>query len=83
MQVCADVLPETELFWGVSPVLTAGSRRYWEVKNRVLFPSRFEPTLAWNRGFAAQCLEWVDGVGTNLYFMPIRVSITEYLGGLL
>ena len=83
MQVCADVLPETELFWGVSPVLTAGSRRYWEVKNRVLFPSRFEPTLAWNRGFAAQCVEWVDGAATNLYFMPIRVSITEYLGGLL
>ena len=83
MQVCADVLPDLEVFWGVSPVLTAGSRRYWEVKNRAFFPSRFEPSLDWNRDFAAKCIDWASASETNLYFMPIRLSLNEYLGGLI
>jgi methylenetetrahydrofolate reductase (NADPH) len=83
MQVCADLLPETEIFWGVSPVLTLRSQRYWEVKNCALFPSGFEATLDWNREFAVRCLDWSRAKGTNLYFMPIRVSLSEYLGGLL
>ena len=83
MQVCADLLPEIETFWGVSPVTSAGSRRYWEVKNRAVFPSAFEPTLAWNRDFASGALDWADRKSTNLYFMPIRVGLSEYLRGLL
>ena len=38
IEVCVDVLPVTEIFWAVSPVLSAASRRYWEVKNHALFP---------------------------------------------
>jgi methylenetetrahydrofolate reductase (NADPH) len=83
MQVCADLLPEIEIFWGISPVTSAGSRRYWEVKNRAIFPSAFEPTLAWNRDFAARSLDWADRESTHLYFMPIRVGLSEYLHGLL
>jgi len=83
IQICADLLPATEIFWGVSPVMTAGSRRYWEVKNRAVFPSDFEPTLNWNRAFAANCLEWARDSATNVYFMPIRIDLSEYLMGLL
>ena len=83
LEVCADVLPETEIFWGVSPVLSAASRRYWEVKNRTLFPSSFEPTLRWNRDFASQCIHWARDADAALYFMPIRVGLSDYLGGLL
>jgi len=83
IQVCADLLPATEIFWGISPVMTGGSRRYWEVKNRAVFPSDFEPTFKWNRAFAANCLEWARDSGTNIYFMPIRINISEYLTGLL
>jgi methylenetetrahydrofolate reductase (NADPH) len=83
MQVCADVLPDADIFWGVSPVLTAGSRRYWEVKNRAFFPSHFEPSLDWNREFASRCLEWAGESNSNLYFMPIRVNLVDYLGGLI
>lgn len=83
MQVCADVLPDVEVFWGLSPVLTAGSRRYWEVKNRAFFPSRFEPTLEWNRDFAETCIEWASQEEQNLYFMPIRLGLNEYLDGLI
>jgi methylenetetrahydrofolate reductase (NADPH) len=83
MQVCADVLPDIEIFWGLAPVLTAGNRRYWEVKNRAFFPADFKPSLAWNRAFAASCIEWAKETEENLYFMPIRLGLSEYLGGLI
>jgi methylenetetrahydrofolate reductase (NADPH) len=83
IQICADSLPGTDIFWGVSPVMTAGSRRYWEVKNRAVFPSEFEPTMQWNRAFAARCLEWARDTETNVYFMPIRIDLSEYMTGLL
>jgi methylenetetrahydrofolate reductase (NADPH) len=83
MKVCAGALPEVEVFWGLAPVLTAGNRRYWEVKNQAFFPSHFEPTLEWNRALAAECIEWAMEAEMNLYFMPIRVGLEQYLGGLI
>jgi len=83
MKVCADLLPDVEVFWGLSAVLTDGSRRYWEVKNRAFFPSRFESSLEWNRAFAAECIEWATASDMNLVFMPIRVGLEKYLGGLI
>jgi len=83
MEICADVLSGVEVFWGVSPVMTTASRRYWEVKNRAFFPSEFEATLEWNRNFGARCLTWAEVNDTNLYFMPIRVGLSEYLSGLV
>jgi len=83
MQVCAEILPDVEVFWGLAPVLTAGNRRYWEVKNQAFFPAHFEATLAWNRGFAASVIEWATENEEHLYFMPIRVGLREYLGGLI
>jgi len=83
MKVCADLLPDVEVFWGLAPVLTEGNRRYWEVKNRAFFPSRFESSLEWNRAFAAECIEWAAASESNLYFMPIRLGLEEYLGGLI
>ncbi len=52
----ADVLPAVEIFWGVSPVISQKSRRYWEVKNGALFPSNFIPSMEWNRNLAEQFL---------------------------
>jgi methylenetetrahydrofolate reductase (NADPH) len=83
MQVCADVLRDVEVFWGLAPVLTEGNRRYWEVKNQAFFPGHFEPSLAWNRDFATSCIEWATENEENLYFMPIRLGLREYLGGLI
>jgi methylenetetrahydrofolate reductase (NADPH) len=83
MDVCADALPGVEIYWGVSPVVQASSRRYWEVKNRAFFPASFEPTLEWNRRFAADCLRWAREREERLYFMPIRVPLDTYLTGLL
>lgn len=83
MDVWLDQLPGVEVYWGVSPVIQTSTRRYWEVKNQAFFPSSFEPTLEWNRDFARRCIAWARERDQGLYFMPIRVGITEYLEGLL
>jgi len=83
MDVCAELLTGCEVYWGVTPVLRPETRRYWEVKNRVVFPTSFEASLAWNRRFAGECLAWAREHGAHLYFMPIRTDLLEYLEDIL
>ncbi len=83
MQVWSELLAGCELWWGVSPVLRPQTRRYWETKNQAFFPADFEPTMKWNRRFAREALEWITRCDQNLYFMPIRAELGEYLGGIL
>jgi len=83
MEICAEQLAGHEVYWGLAPVVRASSQRYWEVKNRAFFPGNFEPTLAWNRRFAARCLDWARAGDHDLYFMPIKVDVADYLEGLL
>ena len=83
MELCADQLPGVEIYWSVAPVTTASSRRYWEAKNHVFFPSSFEPTIEWNRHFAKECLSLARESDQSLYFMPIGVALDSYLEGLL
>jgi methylenetetrahydrofolate reductase (NADPH) len=83
MDVCADQLVGVDVYWGLSPVVRAASRRYWEVKNRAFFPASFEPTLEWNRELAARCVAWARERDQGLYFMPIKVDIAAYLEGIV
>jgi methylenetetrahydrofolate reductase (NADPH) len=83
LDICAELLAGCEVYWGVSPVFGPQARRYWEVKNRVVFPAAFEPTLTWNRRFAAECLAWVREHSAHVYFMPIRTDLVGYLEGIL
>jgi methylenetetrahydrofolate reductase (NADPH) len=83
MDVWSELLSGTELWWGISPVTRPRQRRWWEAKNRAVFPAGFEPTLKWNRRFAREALEWARGRDTNLYYMPIRTDLVEYLDGIL
>lgn len=86
VEMCAEQLAsyvDTDVYWGVAPVIREASRRYWEVKNRAVFPNGFEPTLEWNRSFAKECLAWAENNEQALYFMPIRVDLASYLGGIL
>lgn len=83
MDIWLDQLPGVEIYWGVSPVVKASTRRYWEVKNLAFFPASFEPTLEWNRAFAADAIAWARERDQGLYFMPIRVGLADYLEGIL
>ena len=83
LDVWADLLAGVPVWWGFSPVLSAATRRYWETKNRVVFPADFAPTLAWNRRLAEAALRWLRARDADAYFMPIRVGLEDWLGGLL
>lgn len=73
-----------DIYWGVSPVTSIASKKYWEAKNNVVFPRDFEPTLEWNRAFLAKVLaEIVEKQKSNVYIMPIKLDILEYLKGIL
>ena len=83
LAICAEMLRDLCVFWGIAPVLGERSRAYWETTNRVVFPSSFVPTLDWNRDFAISAVEAIRGVKGNVYFMPIRVDLAKYLSGLM
>ncbi|MBW2245356.1 MAG: methylenetetrahydrofolate reductase [Deltaproteobacteria bacterium] len=80
--VWADLLAGERVYWGVSPLMAASTRRYWERRNLAFLPRDFEPTLAWNRCYAKRAIAWAAECQASLYFMPIRVDLVEILGGL-
>jgi len=71
------------VFWGIAPVVGERSKAFWETTNRVIFPTGFSPTLDWNRAFAIKAITMIQELGDNVYFMPIRVNLSQYLTGLL
>jgi len=78
-----DLLPDVPVFWGSTSVTSERSLRYWVSRNRAVFPNDFEPSLAWHQRFASEFVSVARETGANVYFMPIRVSITEWLGAAL
>jgi len=79
MEIYAEQLRNTEVFWGIAPVLTAASATYWATKNNVIFPAHFQPTWDWNIAIARQAVELIRDMDSNVYFMPIRADIKTYL----
>ncbi|MCM8529901.1 MAG: methylenetetrahydrofolate reductase [Lentisphaeraceae bacterium] len=83
MDIYSEQLENTEVYWGVSPVLGERSQSYWENRNNAFFPKGFEPTLEWNKNFAKQALEFVKSRNENIYFMPIKTDLVDYLSGVI
>ncbi len=83
LSVWQELTAGVEVFWGVTSVTSARSQRYWLSRNRAVFPTGFEPTLAWHKALAARALDHVGGTSGHVYFMPIRVGIGDWLGDLL
>ncbi|CAM4429920.1 methylenetetrahydrofolate reductase (NADPH) [Paenibacillus endophyticus] len=82
MELYADILEGTDIFWGVSPVVSETSKRYWEKRNHVVFPKNFEPTLDWNIAFSKEALAYTQETNSSLYFMPIKVDLQDYFNGI-
>ena len=83
LEIYADMLDGLEVYWGVSPVLSERSVSYWRMKNNVIFPKDFEPTLEWNIDFARRVIAFAKQHGHNVYMMPIKAKIMPYLEGVL
>ena len=79
---CAPLLGNATTFWGLSPVVSDRSQRYWQQVNGVRFPPAFAPTLNWNQTFALRFLSEIADRGANAYLMPIKVDIERYLAPL-
>jgi methylenetetrahydrofolate reductase (NADPH) len=83
LDIYHELLAGVEVFWGVTSVLSERSAGYWHTRNRAVFPADFAPTAAWNRRLALGVLERIAATGGNVYFMPIRAGVREYLEGIL
>lgn len=83
LSVYADMLQGLEVYWGISPVMSARSQSYWERKNHVVFPHAFEPTLDWSIGFAKEVMDFAEREDANVYLMPIKTNLEAYLAGVL
>jgi methylenetetrahydrofolate reductase (NADPH) len=82
LEIYAEYLEGRKIFWGVSPVVSGPSRDYWEARNRAVFPRAFRPTLDWNIDFGRRVLDFCRRDGFDVYLMPIKVAVPEYLRGL-
>ena len=83
LEVYADMLQGLEVYWGVSPVMSARSQSYWERKNNVVFLHAFEPTLEWSVDFAKKVMAYAEREKANVYLMPIKTNLEAYLAGVL
>lgn len=89
MQMYADLfdtledLQGTQIFWGLSPVTSARSQSYWELKNQVVFPKNFAPTLDASIAFAREALSFARARGDSVYLMPIRADVRNYVDAVL
>jgi methylenetetrahydrofolate reductase (NADPH) len=80
----ARLLPaDLEVWWGATTVTTAASVGYWRRRNMVAFPRDFELTLEWQRDLARQVIDTARERGQNVYLMPVRTSVLDYLDGVL
>lgn len=80
----ADLLPDgTDVWWGATSILTEASFNYWRARNHAVFPRTFTPTLDCNRAFARDLLTFAREREQHAYFMPVKVNVLEYLGGIL
>ncbi len=78
LEVYADILRETTVFWGVAPILSLDSRAYWENKNNVFFPREMNLSMQWHADFAKKILSYIQLHDQNIYLMPIIVKPNIY-----
>lgn len=82
IEIYAEHLRELDIFIGLSPITTVSSKNYWEVKNKVKFPMAFKPELDWNIDFSNQVIKMADKMNFNIYFMPIKIDLQAFFGGI-
>ncbi|MBD3380507.1 MAG: methylenetetrahydrofolate reductase [Candidatus Omnitrophica bacterium] len=83
MRKWGEHLTDTEIFWGVAPVIRESSRKYWENKNKVVFPENFACSMEWNKDFAREVLDFSGSENSHVYFCPITVDFVDYLTGII
>lgn len=84
MQAWSAMIPSgVPVWWGATTVTSEASRRYWRETNRVVFPAHFNVTMQWQRSFAASAVAFARARNQHIYMMPVRVSVRDYLCGVV
>ena len=79
LEIYSEYLEGQDVYWGISPITSERSRLYWETRNRAIFPKSFAPTLDWNVRFGQDVIDFCRKNNFNLYLMPIKIDLNEYL----
>lgn len=75
-----SIIPkDVEVFYGISPVTTLGSVKYWQEKNHAVFSWSFTPTEAGQVRLARSILDFAEKKDRSVYLMPIRLPLAPYL----
>ena len=72
-------LSDTRVYMGISPVITATSKRYWERVNRVVFTDTFQLDFDYNITLAQSLMALASQHQQHSYIMPIKLDILAYL----
>ncbi|MBC7959193.1 MAG: methylenetetrahydrofolate reductase, partial [Vallitaleaceae bacterium] len=83
IEIYHELLENQQVYFGLAPVLSERSKNYWYAKNHVIFPKDFNPDMDWNIGFAKKVLSFCQANGRDVYLMPIRTNIENYLSKVL
>jgi len=83
LEMYREMLDGLNVYWGVSPIFSQRSKSYWEMKNNVVFPKGFEPTLEWSVDFSRRVMDYLSDKDDSIYLMPIKSNLAEYLTGVL
>ena len=79
LEIYSEYLEGQNIYWGISPVTGERSKLYWETRNRAIFPKSFAPTLDWNVRFGKEVITFCRNNNFNLYLMPIKINLMDYL----
>lgn len=74
-----EQLPDAEIWFGIAPIFTEKSRRYWERVNKVVLPSNFSYDMEYNVRLARQLLVTINEMHQRGYLMPISNGALNYL----
>lgn len=75
-----SLLPKNmNVFYGISPVTTEASLKYWKEKNHAVFPINFDLTLKGQVELARRIIRFARAKERSAYLMPIRTPLAEYL----
>jgi len=78
LEIFSELVPQGQLFWGVSPVTTEKSQWYWQKVNHAVFPQHFQASYEWNIQFALDVLRHCAANQSHVYFMPISIKLENY-----
>ena len=83
LDIYSELLSGVQIFWGFTTITSQRSMRYWQARNRAIFPVDFRPNLEWSRRLAGEAFSLLQSRNGNAYFMPIGIDVADYLVGII